>query len=356
MATPNPLASAHPAPNISKTTLAITGLHVDIYGLAELAPGASSVSCLWLHHPRLKAKEDMSTIASLAIDAWNRQPGATSRGLIAAAWDQRNHGTRLASDIANHAWRQGNKNHAQDMFGIISGMVVDNGLLIDALEGYVFGNGEHNTGNGSPRSVDQHLALGVSLGGHSVWQSMFAEPRITAGVAVIGCPDYAALITDRARKSKLQTFSAADAGASFLGSPDFPPALVRAAIKYDPKGILFGYNNNGATSSFPPNNTPSEAEQSRLRPLLDARVRGKKFQVLSGGQDKLVPYAKSEPFLDFFKSAAATWYQGGGVSVEDNVYADAGHEFSAPMMKDAVRFIVDAVAGVDKSQVTTAKI
>ncbi|KAF7542115.1 hypothetical protein G7054_g32 [Neopestalotiopsis clavispora] len=135
-----------------------------------------------------------------------------------------------------------------------------------------------------------------------------------------------------------------------------PPALVRAAVKYDPKGILFGYNNNGAMSSFPPDNTPSEAEQSRLRPLLDARVRGKKFQVLSGGQDKLVPYAKSEPFLDFFKSAAATWYQGGGVSVEDNVYADAGHEFSAPMMKDAVRFIVDAVAGAEKSQVTAAKI
>ncbi|ETS74909.1 hypothetical protein PFICI_13393 [Pestalotiopsis fici W106-1] len=348
MATPNPLASADPAPSISKTSLAITSLHVDIYGLAELAPGAASVSCLWLHHPRLRAKEDMSTIASLAIDAWNRQPGAASRGLIAAAWDQRNHGTRLVSEIANHSWRQGNKNHAQDMFGVISGMVIDNGLLIDSLEGYIFGNGEHNGAGSGPRSVDQHLALGVSLGGHSVWQAMFAEPRITAGVAVIGCPDYAALISDRARKSKLQTFSAADAGASFLGSADFPAALVGAVAKYDPKGILFG---TGAISYPAP-----EPEQSRLRPVLDARIRGKKFQVLSGGQDKLVPYAKSEPFLDFFKSAATTWYKGGDISVEDNVYPDAGHEFSPPMMKDAVRFIVDAVAGAGKGQVAAAKI
>ncbi|KAI0171127.1 hypothetical protein BJ166DRAFT_213495 [Pestalotiopsis sp. NC0098] len=347
MATPNPLAAAVPVPEVSKTTLTIAGLHVDVYGLAELAPGAAAVSCLWLHHPRLKRKEDMATIASLALDAWNRQPAARSRGLVAAAWDQRNHGTRLASDLANHAWRQGNTNHAQDMFGIVSGMVADNALLIDALEGYVFGNGEHNGDH--PRQIDQHLALGVSLGGHSVWQTMFAEPRVTAGVAVIGCPDFAGLMSDRARKSKLPTFSAADAGASFLGSRDFPPALVRAVAKYDPKGILFGA---GEVDSPTP-----EPEQARLRPLLDARVRGKKFQVLSGGQDKLVPYAKSEPFLTFFKGAAATWYQGGDVSVEDNVYPDAGHEFSPAMMKDAVRFIVDVVAEeAGKGQVTAAKI
>jgi dienelactone hydrolase len=39
-------------------------------------------------------------------------------------------------------------------------------------------------------AIDRHLALGVSMGGHSVWQLMFAEPRVSAGVVVVGCPDY----------------------------------------------------------------------------------------------------------------------------------------------------------------------
>jgi len=50
------------------------------------------------------------------------------------------------------------------------------------VEGYLFPDGNIK--------IDQHLALGVSLGGHSVWQLMFAEPRVTAGVVVVGCPDY----------------------------------------------------------------------------------------------------------------------------------------------------------------------
>ena len=90
-------------------------------------------------------------------------------------------------------------------------------------------------------------------------------------------------------------------------------------------------------------------EQGRLRPLLDSRIRGKKFQVLSGGQDKIVPYAAAKPFLDFFKDAAAIWYQDGDVYVEDNVYPEAGHEFTPQMMKDAVRFILDTVSSADDS-------
>jgi len=40
------------------------------------------------------------------------------------------------------------------------------------------------------RLIDRHLALGVSMGGHSVWQLMFAEPRVSAAVVVVGCPDF----------------------------------------------------------------------------------------------------------------------------------------------------------------------
>lgn len=144
---------------------------------------------------------------------------------------------------------------------------------------------------------------------------------------------------DRARLSKLATFSAEDDGRSFTGSTDFPPALVEACKKLDPKGILFG------TSAVPAPGTASEAEQKRLRALLDARVKGKKFLVCSGGEDKLVPYRCSQPFMEWFEDAARTWYAGGNVYVENSVYAGVGHAFSEEMVKDAIRFVLDVAGG-----------
>lgn len=52
----------------------------------------------------------------------------------------------------------------------------------DAVGGYLF--------HDEQREIDHHLALGVSLGGHSVWQLLFADPRVRAGVPIIGCPDF----------------------------------------------------------------------------------------------------------------------------------------------------------------------
>lgn len=195
--------SSQQPPQVSKTTIPVTGLLVDVYGLDELPTGATAVSCLWLHHGRLGNKNDMATIAALALSAWHARSSNTtsssSRGLIAVAFDSRNHGARLAHKASNDAWRDGNKTHAQDMFGVVTAGVVDMAHLMDALEGYLFGNGASSPGNlqaaslGSRRQgslIDQHLALGVSQGGHTVWQAMFAEPRLSAGIVVIGCPDY----------------------------------------------------------------------------------------------------------------------------------------------------------------------
>ncbi|KAI1778617.1 Alpha/Beta hydrolase protein [Hypoxylon cercidicola] len=349
--TNNPLAqSSDSSPEVSRVTLTIAGLKVDIYGLSELPAAADKVSCLWLHHPRLRVKEDMAGFANLVLSAYHHR-GPSSRGLIAVAFDQRNHGSRLVDDMANESWRDGNKTHAQDMFGTISGAVTDNIHLLDALEGYLFGAGDGPGAlpGSSKRHIDHNMVLGVSLGGHSAWQLLFAEPRVTAGVMVIGCPDFMHLLGDRARLSKLETFSAQDNGVSFFGSKDFPKALIEACKKYDPKGILFG---TGSISSLP----VSAADQERLRPLLDSRIAGKRFQVLSGGADKLVPYRASEPFLSFLKDSVATWYKEGGSYVEDNVYPDVGHAFNDAMRSDAVRFLLDSVALVDSDKQDTPKI
>ncbi|KAJ2985319.1 hypothetical protein NUW58_g5601 [Xylaria curta] len=255
----------------------------------------------------------MAYVADEILSAFNVFPSTATRGLIAVAFDQRNHGSRLVSSVANDAWRQGNDTHAQDMFGIVSGTVLDTIHLLDVLEGYLFGAGDGPGASptGEHRHIDSNMVLGVSLGGHSAWQLLFAEPRVTAGVIVIGCPDYMNMLRDRARLSKLKTYTV-DNGDSFLGSKDFPKALIGACEKYDPKAILFRTGEVAAQ--------PSTSEQDRLRAILDSKVRGKKFQVLSGGADKLVPYTAGQRFLEFFKNATAGWYKDGNVYVEDNVY------------------------------------
>ncbi|SPQ21987.1 f4e52abc-21a6-40c0-ac21-bd6b0bb40383 [Thermothielavioides terrestris] len=326
----------------------MAGLLVDVYGLDELRPSAARVSCLWLHHPRTRSKEHMADIAARCVGAWNaRRDGADAdaaaavggrereRGLLALAYDQRNHGSRLVDERANASWREGNAMHAVDMFGVVQGMVADQRVLLDLVEGYLFPNAE------GKRKIDQHLALGVSLGGHSVWQLMFAEPRVEAGVVVIGCPDYINLLSDRARLSKLSTYSVQDNGASFLGSKDFPQSLVAACAKYDPKAIFFG-------ASAVPGAEASGAADEAARKIVRERLRGKKFLLCSGGDDKLVPYRCSEPFLRWFKQATESWFKEENVSVDDRVYPGVGHSFSADMISDSVRFVVDAVAGADK--------
>lgn len=59
----------------------------------------------------------MANVASSCIQAWNQQLGPTRTvGLIAVAFDQRNHGSREVNALANKSWKGGNETHAQDMF------------------------------------------------------------------------------------------------------------------------------------------------------------------------------------------------------------------------------------------------
>ena len=117
MTTPNPLGDSQSTSSVSVNTLHIAGILTDVYGLEELSPSSQLVSCLWLLHPRLQKKETMANVATACITAWNsRSPTERKVGLIAVAFDQRNHGTREVNDLANQAWKQGNPTHAQDMF------------------------------------------------------------------------------------------------------------------------------------------------------------------------------------------------------------------------------------------------
>ena len=216
---------------------------------------------------------------------------------------------------------------------------------MEYLPAYTFPHNEH--------SITTNLVLGVSLGAHSAWHCIMSDVRISAAVIVVGCPDYMALMGDRARKSKLKTWTSSNPpGSQFFGSPDFPQALLDTVELYDPASMLISLldkNDEDRLSNL------SEAEKQRLRPIMEDRLSGRKILNMAGRSDKLVPYVCGEPFLQFLKSAVApgSWFSDQGVQLEDIVYDDVGHEFT-PLMKDrAINFISDVLADEGSNTINT---
>ncbi|OAA56862.1 hypothetical protein ISF_07378 [Cordyceps fumosorosea ARSEF 2679] len=314
-----------PMPSVSRHTLPMAGLLVDVYGLDELSSQRSSLptTCLWLLHPRTRNRGVVADIASRALARWHASAASKARNLVALAFDMPNHGSRLVSATANEAWDGGNATHAVDMLGAVRGAVADVQLLMDLVDGYL------------GVRADAHACLGWSLGGHSAWQAWLGEERVDAAVVVVGCPDYMRggedLMSSRAVAGGL-----ASSAEAFIGGPHFPPSLVRACLAHDPKVVLFG----GAERPVP--SVPlGEQDRERVRDALDRRrVAGKRLLLCSGGRDALVPPAVGRPVVDVLVDAGR-WYD---VRVDSRVYEGVGHAFSKDMVTDAVEFLVDAVA------------
>ncbi|CAF9932269.1 MAG: hypothetical protein ALECFALPRED_005253 [Alectoria fallacina] len=342
MATPNPLADSYPIPSlaVSKKTFCIAGIITTVYGLEELDTKVQDVACLWLLHPRLQAQECMEPVAASTINAWRegrpKPKNKKALGLICVSFDQRNHGSREVDALSNQAWRSGNKTHAQDMFASYHGTATDTSHLMNYITSYVFPTSEH--------FIVKHLVLGVNLGGHAGWHCIMHDSRITTAVVIIGCPDYVRLMSDRARLSKLATWTKSNPpGSSFLGSTDFPKGLVEAVEKYDPAGLLLGevaFRNDDVYDRF-----PTVLEQKRLLPLMKESLQGKRILNMAGGADKLVPYKCGEPFFRWLKKATASdgWFNKGGLVFEDIVFDGVSHEMSPEMVKEAHRFVMEAL-------------
>lgn len=225
------------------------------------------------------------------------------------------------------------------MFNTYVGTARDLSLLITQLPNYL------------PFKINDHICGGVSLGGHATWVILMMEPRIKAGMVIIGCPDYVRLMTDRAIRSKVRSAMTTDPpGRDFLGSQDFPQSLIAAVEQYDPAGILLGELDVYSPEDYL--NPPSASEIKRLEPIIDRTLAGKKIICLSGGKDKLVPYAQGEIFLTWLKKSIDSpngWFQNKGIELEDIRDPDAGHEFSAMMRKEAERWLCDLLAGENNS-------
>ncbi|KAI5287200.1 hypothetical protein KEM54_006166, partial [Ascosphaera aggregata] len=263
---------------VSKQTIPIAGIQCDVYGLQELPDQTKqNLACLFLLHPRLGSKDDMEVMARLAIKDWNDRlrAGNVSHcrndiGLIAVAFDQRNHGSRLVDHLANESWRGGNPRHAQDM--------------------------------------------------------------ITTAAILISTPDYGNLMADRARLSKLDTWTTSNPpGSVYLGSESFPPSLIRWLERQDPAEMLLSHMAHPAAklpvrAEVLPD--PSESEKQLICPIIHRCFSGKRLILISGGADKLVPYATGAPFLNWFKKGLSKdgWCQHVDVVLEDMVVENAGHE------------------------------
>ena len=169
------------------------------------------------------------------------------------------------------------------------------------------------------------------------------DPRITTGIIIIGCPDYIQLMTDRARLSKVETWTRSDPpGSTFLGSQDFPWALLEAVEKSDPAAMLIGSVKE--RDRFYKDGTMDD-EEARVAPILKNSLQGKKILNLAGGDDKLVPYRCGEPFLKWLKNAIGPdgCFATGGVVLEDTVFDGVGHEMSSDMVNEVHRFLVESL-------------
>jgi pimeloyl-ACP methyl ester carboxylesterase len=176
--------------------------------------------------------------------------------------------------------------------------------------------------------LSRHITVGVSLGGHSSWLSVLHEPRVTAAVVIIGCPDYGRLMSHRAEKSKLKDWTdGVPVGSKFFGSDSFPKALVDAVSQTDPAALLF----------------PDSPLYSRDTSFMAHALLEKRILCCSGGADKLVPYACSEPFLDYLRGIEE-------IDLTNKVYDGAGHEMTPAMIDDTSEWIAKTLSSPKNPQ------
>ncbi|KAG1785877.1 Alpha/Beta hydrolase protein [Suillus plorans] len=281
----------------TKQTLPIGGLLVDVYSHPTTTPSSTNpIHALFFLHGRFDNAQDqyiVDTIKVIFDESYGSGAGERKKDLIVIAFDHRNHGTRLVNQQRNFAWSkepaENNDQHAVDMYTIQTGTAQDVSFLIDHIPSSLYPSGE--------RTIVEWGMGGVSLGGHSTWIALSREPRLTLGIPIIGCPDYMKLISRRAQSSNIP-----------LSPPYFPTSFMTYVERHDPAQLA--YRTKDASNPF----------------------FGKKVLVLSGKDDKLVPWVASAEFVDGLEVG-----EGGVKKVV--VEEGAGHECTSGMRREAGLFV-----------------
>jgi hypothetical protein len=100
--------------SIRPTKFYVSGLETHVYGLDEVRQSsATSIDVVFLLHGRTCSYRDLEPFALAILDKDKAaQLSKIKRGLVVVAFDQRNHGHRKVSELANHSWVEGNQFHA----------------------------------------------------------------------------------------------------------------------------------------------------------------------------------------------------------------------------------------------------
>ncbi|KAN0120901.1 Alpha/Beta hydrolase fold [Russula decolorans] len=277
---------------VMKETLNVAGLLTNIYARSN-HPNSSPepVVVLFFLHGRGENADSVDSTARAAF-AWvdekqasssKRSPTPPPRDFIVVTFDQRNHGQRTVDKRGNQGWsrkpEEHNERHAQVS---AAGAVKDLSFLIDILPAYLFPNDE--------RTIGEWVLAGFSLGGHATWLALRHEPRIRIGIPICGCPDYLALMEQRAEHLGIPR------------TPSYFPASLRALVR--------------ANDTVPATATA---------------FAGKRMLVLAGADDKLVPWETSRTFVE-----ALDVGRGGRKVVM--VVPGVKHEFTDGMKEEMLQF------------------
>ncbi|KAI0364757.1 alpha/beta-hydrolase [Pilatotrama ljubarskyi] len=289
---------------ISKQTLVVAGIAVNVFSQPDAATPTDPVAVLFLLHGRMSDAAQIEPIARGILDEVHEHRksalplGGKAHDLVVVTFDHRNHGTRLVDELANWHWspnepEKNNVRHAIDMYAIQTGTANDVSFLIDFLPAYLFPYGE--------REISQWLVSGISLGGHSTWITLKNDPRVKLGIPIIGCPDYLTLMSARAEQNGIA-----------VGPPHFPESLLAYVRTHDPAAAPH-------TADAPAGANP---------------FRGKKVLVLCGREDEIVPWSASEKFVGELDVGEKE----GGVK-EVFVEEGTGHRCSEEMVRRAAEFV-----------------
>lgn len=317
--TPAPSGPFKYGNNVSKSVVDLAGLPVNVFGLSELTPAPSRASspspppvCVVIHmHGRGGSAAGEEKIARQLYDRISRDKNAyrvqqengsvaisaTQRDHLVVTFDARNHGNRTTNAEGQKAWKQGNTQHAMDLYGMIVGDARDASFIVDFLPAYLFPHDE--------RLVGEWVIVGKSLGGHSTWHVLANDPRIRIGVPFIGMPDFSRLLASRTRTSFV------------ANAPPYVPASLRALVeRIDPARTAY--------DSFDTTKNP---------------FWGKKICVLSGENDKLVLWDWNEDFLKALVVGEPTGPRGEMPGLKIHRRPGVGHEVTEEMVEEAGEWI-----------------
>ncbi|KAG6910101.1 hypothetical protein DXG01_013154 [Tephrocybe rancida] len=171
------------------------------------------------------------------------------------------------------------RNHGKRL--VDAGTARDVSLLIDFLPSFLYPDDQ-------PHPIVEWGVAGISLGGHATWISLATDKRVTTGIPIIGCPDYSKLIAYRANQT----------GVELVGRY-YPNSFKSLVATLDPAAIIERGSNP---------------------------FRGKRILVLSGADDKLVPWTASEEFVTQNLDVGPT-----GVK-KVSLYDGVGHECTEGMV------------------------